>query len=159
VGYYRAGGPADWDLSGAQGAAAGRGLATWLYGAQWRDEGPFMPPSYTGSKQEEPMGYYRAGGGVMANEPAYDPGAAFRNFLSAGGSSAPTYDAVNRGGAPGSDSNPSGRRRRTQVINLTALRRAERRIEKAARVAHRLFSFKKQGVHGLKLKHKRRKAS
>ena len=156
MGYYRAGGPADWDLSGAQGAAAGRGLATWLYGAKWRDEGPFMPPSYVGAEEKQ-MGYYRAGGGVMANEPAYDPGASFRNFLSAGGSSAPTYDAVSRGGAPGSDSNPEGRRRhKTQVINLTALRRAERRIERATRVAARLFSHKKSGFHGLKLKHKRK---
>jgi len=111
-------------------------------------------------KQEAAMGYYAAGGGagygVLANQPAYPTG------LSSLGSNigqAPTGiagGAVSTGAMAAAGGAP--RRRRTQVINLTALRRAERRIERAARVAHRLFSFKKQGVHGLKLKHHRRKA-
>jgi hypothetical protein len=49
-------------------------------------------------------------------------------------------------------------RRKTRVINLTALSRAERRIERATRVAARLFAIKKHGTHGLKLKRHRRKA-
>jgi hypothetical protein len=55
---------------------------------------------------------------------------------------------------PPSDEAP---RRKTQVINLTALRRAFRRVDRATRVAHKLFSMKKQGVHGLKFKRHRRK--
>jgi hypothetical protein len=56
---------------------------------------------------------------------------------------------------PPSDDAPP--RRRTQVINLTALRRAFRRVDRATRVAHKLFSMKRQGVHGLKFKRHRRK--
>jgi hypothetical protein len=57
---------------------------------------------------------------------------------------------------PPSDDAP--KRRKTRVINLTALSRAERRIERATRVASRLFAMKKHGTHGLKLKRHRRKA-
>jgi hypothetical protein len=71
--------------------------------------------------------------------------------------------------APGTSmaTNPSGAnqtpphdspRRKTRVINLTALSRAQRRIDRATRVAAKLFSMKKHGTHGLKLKsHRRRK--
>jgi hypothetical protein len=57
--------------------------------------------------------------------------------------------------APAYDEAPY--RRKTQVINLTALRRAFRRVDRATRVASKLFSMRKSGVHGLKFKRHRRK--
>lgn len=56
---------------------------------------------------------------------------------------------------PPSDSAP--KRHKTRVINLTALSRAERRIERATKVAARLFTMKRSGVHGLKAKRHHRK--
>jgi hypothetical protein len=92
------------------------------------------------------VGYYAAGGtqlgkGLMVSHQVA-PGSALAT------------------GASGAQAVPSDapRRARTRVINLTALNRAERRIERATRVAARLFTMKKHGTHGLKLKrHHRRK--
>ena len=156
MGYYRAGGPADWDLSGAQGAAAGRGLATWLYGAEWRDEGPFMPPSYVGRKKKETeMGYYRAGGTqyVTTDVAPYAAG---------------TLAAVPSGGqewGPGATITTPGRARqlargegyssgrRMNALNPRALRRAMRRVQSFAKFAKRTIQF----THHVKMKKHRRK--
>jgi hypothetical protein len=63
-----------------------------------------------------------------------------------------------QGGATNQTPPHDSPRRRTRVINLTALSRAQRRIDRATRVAAKLFSMKKHGSHGLKLKsHRRRK--
>ena len=89
------------------------------------------------------MGYYAAGGtsnNALMVSHRVSPG----SNLSGPSNQAPPQD----------DQAP---RRRTQVINLTALRRAFRRVDRATRVAHKLFSMKKQGTHGLKFKHHKRK--
>jgi hypothetical protein len=92
------------------------------------------------------MGYYMAGDGASVADPMglYGNRGVGPKALAASNSTPPSDDAP--------------RRRKTRVINLTALSRAERRIERATRVAARLFSMKKHGTHGLKLKrHHRRK--
>jgi hypothetical protein len=60
-------------------------------------------------------------------------------------------------GSSATQTGPEPRRARTRVINLTALSRAQRRIDRATKVAARLFSMKKHGTHGLKLKRHSRK--
>jgi hypothetical protein len=94
------------------------------------------------------MGYYAAGG--VADNRLYASHA--RSGASTSSALAPAHAANS---SPPQDDEPV--RRRTQVINLTALRRAFRRVDRATRVAHKLFSMKKAGVHGLKFKRHRRK--
>lgn len=88
------------------------------------------------------MGYYAAGGTQL------DKGLMVSHRV--------TSNATQPNASPPSDDQDAPRRK-TQVINLTALRRAFRRVDRATRVAHKLFSMKKQGVHGLKYKRHRRK--
>lgn len=102
------------------------------------------------------MGYYAAGGNVAWAPPDW-------TTVGTGTARAPSVLAPPFGQLSAADTAnmtmeaPDERRRRRQVIDLTALRRAERRIDRATRVFSRLYRKTKQGHHGLKFKFKRRK--
>lgn len=93
------------------------------------------------------MGYYNAGNTDWlgtATAPGFSVATAGRGTAAAAGpAAAAAADAPYRP--------------KQQMINLTALRRAFRRIDRATKVTAKLFSLKKQGSHGLKFKRKRRK--
>jgi hypothetical protein len=93
------------------------------------------------------VGYYAAGGGPMAwQAPSFLPAA---------------QQAYSQTTAPlMPDMGPAGElapRKRRTTIDLTALRRAERRIERATRIFSRLYRAKKQGHHGMLFKKKARR--
>lgn len=96
------------------------------------------------------MGYYSAGGGWAAPDFTQAPSPSF-NVATAGRGVAASSAAPSAAAGGGSY------HKRTRVLNLTALRRAFNRVDKAARIAHTLFSFKKAGIHGMRQKHHRKK--
>ncbi|MCE5255188.1 MAG: hypothetical protein LLG45_13460 [Actinomycetia bacterium] len=96
------------------------------------------------------MGYYAAGGNVAWSPPSFLPPASQPYTQT----TAPLMPVASS--SPDYGMEPPPRKRRT-TIDLTALRRAERRIERATRIFSRLYRAKKQGHHGLLFKKKARR--
>ncbi len=95
------------------------------------------------------MGYYSAGGWSAPDFTA-SPSPGFSVVTAGRGTADPAA-----GAAGTMTPHDAPRRSRTRVLNLTALARAERRIERATKLAARLFREKKHGHHGLVPKRKR----
>jgi hypothetical protein len=85
------------------------------------------------------MGYYAAGGSIP-------------QFSSASLASHTVASSSSAANATPPEDRP---RRRTQVINLTALRRAERRVARFTKLAHRMVAFHK--THKLKARRRGRR--
>jgi len=91
------------------------------------------------------MGYYAAGGGAAFGLP---------DWTTYGNAPSAPLPGL---GAPGAQAQEGPYRPKRRVLDLTALARAERRIERASKVAARLFRHKKVGHHGLLFRKKKRK--
>jgi hypothetical protein len=92
------------------------------------------------------MGYYSAGGW---SPPSFTAAPSSFNVATAGRGVADTSSGAAADAAP--------YRPRTRVLNLSALSRAFRRVDRATKLAAKLFHHKKMGFHGLKPRSRKRK--